>query len=198
VTASLTCPGCGAPRWEQADVCPSCGLTFDTAGPVAMQPTWGPPVSASSRGRPKSSNRIVLILIALAVLGGGYYLLNRRETTAMPTVTADSAPAPGAISFGTSVDRSTFALTGQGATFPVSQDVAGVARLSRASRGEELTIRLAGDGKHGTIAAGQIPSPTEVVAISISGTFLPNQGNVIVEILDADGNVLASGKFVTL
>jgi hypothetical protein len=122
----------------------------------------------------------LLVLVALVVAGcsnGG-------------TVAPENLPPAGTIWFGTSFDTTTFALSGQAASFGAGAQVALVAHLSA----------KVPEGQATTLVFDSYPVPTAAApsgGMDVYGWVIPSVlltvGEHTVTIRDVGGNVLASG-----
>jgi hypothetical protein len=156
-----------------------------SAGALAVPAPSSPAKSARSFGIAEVA---IVILIVVAVIGGGYVLLGRNVVT----VASADAPQPGSIWFGESYDPASFAITGRSTTLSPSRPAAMVAALSRDTRDEYLTINVNAPGA-GTvpIGGGQMPAGSTLMAYLIPA--LQSPGVYPVTVSDSGGNVLATG-----
>jgi hypothetical protein len=107
------------------------------------------------------------------------------------TVTSADIPPPGAIWFGSTVDPQTFAITGRLTTVIAQQQFSLVARLPTPSDGAQLGVRTwFNGGIVGSIALGE----TGIGDIwAASPGPLPAAGTWRFDLVDVEGNVLATG-----
>jgi hypothetical protein len=113
------------------------------------------------------------------------------------SVPAANVPPAGSIWFGSAFDVKTFALTGQASSFTAGQPVAMVAHLSRKSTGESMTIQISGSGYNGPMGGGSLGSGNDVMGQVLPGLAFPVAATSTVTVVDAGGNILASGTLTS-
>lgn len=95
--------------------------------------------------------------------------------------------------FGSSFDLSTFALTGRTTTIKLGSPVAFVAHLSRKSTGEVVGLELNIGGVAATWPGGQPAAGSDVMGEVLPAAEIFQPGPLVVRVVDAGGNTLASG-----
>lgn len=129
------------------------------------------------------SRAVLSALVALVLVG------------CSATVAPANVPPSGQIWFGTAYDPQSFALAGQTTSFPVGQQVAMVANLTKAGAGA-VTIYLTGvGGQQIPFGSGDMTSNEGVLADLLGASSALPAGNYPVRVEDSGGNVLASGSF---
>jgi hypothetical protein len=109
------------------------------------------------------------------------------------TVPAQDVPPAGTIWFGTAYDVTTFHLTGHATSFPLGQQVALVARMSRAMGNERVEIDLTTSGIRLPVGYTSFTPGNDIAAELVPPNYLTIPGQIAFQAQDAGGNVLAIG-----
>ena len=201
VARSGFCPQCGTPRVGAFRYCQSCRFDFDSAPASVVAPAAPqPPTLSTMSGNPyqgmasttvetarQSPVRFAIVLIFILLLLGGYYLATRNGPG---TIDAVNAPDIGQIWFGTSYDPTTFALANRSDGQSAAGQVAYVAHLNRASRGEIVSTQITTEAGPLTFGSGNLTSGSVFMAGLLPALGSP--GTYEVRIIDSGGNILAS------
>ena len=212
--AAEFCPRCSAPRVGSFRFCRSCQFDFDEA-PVErpVPPSWqvvDRPASSSAGtaapaepvietpivARPKDSSslaqKIVVVLIALAILIGGYVVLNGGRLPSSGGVASADVPPAGEAWFGSSFDATSFAIRGRSSTFGTTSPFSVVIHLTRPTDGSAMSVRAYWNGSLITTAGLSWQGTGDVWGTSLGPVF--QAGTWRYEWIDVGGNVLASGQ----
>lgn len=106
---------------------------------------------------------------------------------------ANTAPPVGSIWFGSAFDPTTLALSGQTTSIPLGTQVAFVARLTRASRGETVGLQLEIAGLAASWPGGTVPAGDDLLGEVLPAAETSQAGPLSVRVVDLAGNTLASG-----
>jgi hypothetical protein len=191
------CPHCGAPRSDWAKFCGSCGRAYDAPPTPVTAPTAPPPApdetyKLSGSGMP-ASRRGLLILLGIAVLVGGYYILNNRIPSIGPSSGPSSSnlPPAGDIWFGQTFDSTTFEVRSRLTSATAGQTIALVGHLSRSTDASNANLRISLDGTTFVNQALGLTGETDVYG----ATYVPPvAGAYRFELTDVGGSVLAAGS----
>ena len=195
--AALTaCPRCHTARSGTLPICPNCGYDYRSAATAAPQvgsqqafvPLSGYPQAAASATTGRSSNltrgALLLGLVVVVVAVGGF--LMTRRTGVQPNA---NQPPAGTIWFGTSVNTSTFAVSGQASSFVRGIQVVVAATFSTTvSSGKGVNILIDGVILRSTSAT----SDWDLFGMALNVAVLPTGAHTF-QIEDLGGNMLASG-----
>jgi hypothetical protein len=191
------CPHCGATRSEWAKFCGSCGRAYDAPpppAPVASAPeTEAPDATYKLHGSGMPvTRRGWLILLGIAVLVGGFYVLNSKIPSIGPAgVSSANLPPAGTIWFGSSFDASTFEIRDRTTSINSQQGFSAVAHLTRSMDGSAHSVRISYNGTVVSSSSVTWQGWGEVWGFS-PGALLA-AGDWRYELIDVGGNVLASG-----
>jgi zinc-ribbon domain len=220
MTGQAFCPTCGAARVPGSRFCSSCGRPFEAEGVPAALPSVPP--SPSLRRESRTAERIVGILIVVAVVGGAAVLLNRPASTpgaeAQPTRTSSpsaratvepTTPEPlplfgsGMITFGKDYDPDTLFIADETARFKTTYpEIAWSAELNRAIGATSIEWVLASQSASGTerVIWSQeldISNPdSDLLANKLDLAFFVDYkpGTYVMRYIES-GEVLAEGTF---
>jgi hypothetical protein len=196
------CPHCGAPRSDWAKFCGSCGKAYDTPPPTVTsppEPFTEPPTFAldesyklGGSGMPGSLRGWLIALLGLAILAGGYYILNNRvPSIGGGGVSEANLPPAGTIWFGSSFDPTTFELRGRTTTISSQSAFSAVAHLMKSMEGSALTIRISYNGTIVSSSPVTWQGSGEVWGFSPGALLAAGQWRY--ELVDVGGNILAGG-----
>jgi hypothetical protein len=113
--------------------------------------------------------------------------------------TAAPGPNAGKVLFGSSFDRSSFAIVGSTTRRPRGQDVAFVAHFNRKVTSGTVHVQAVIDGKTAVDQAIKVTSPPwTVYAGVIPGKQLSETGTLLMRLIDDANRVLCSGTLTVL
>jgi hypothetical protein len=199
------CPQCGTGRVGALRFCRSCAFDYDSLPPAESraaspaethdQPTAG---VAPSAAVPEASSRnvsrlLIGLALGVAIVIGGFYILNNRIPSIGPSsgVSGANLPPAGAIWFGSSFDPSTFEIRGRTTSISSQTAFSAVARLTREMAGSDLSIRISYNGA--VISSSAVTWQGSGDVWGFSPGALMAAGEWRYELVDVGGNVLASG-----